>query len=111
MLSTAEIFPTKTSSPQTERACWSNNNRRQRSDLSSGGVTNRVSGNWLKEGHRARCHRRHNAHPSFSAQPSVCPWLCTAERKEPMILNCVLLAIVVSLMAYLVYALLRPEKF
>ncbi|WP_432445173.1 K(+)-transporting ATPase subunit F [Terriglobus albidus] len=28
-----------------------------------------------------------------------------------MILNCVLLAIVVSLMAYLVYALLRPEKF
>jgi len=28
-----------------------------------------------------------------------------------MILNCVLLAIVVSLMTYLVYALLRPEKF
>ncbi|MGO4211765.1 K(+)-transporting ATPase subunit F [Terriglobus sp. 2YAB30_2] len=28
-----------------------------------------------------------------------------------MILNCVLLAIVLSLMAYLVYALLRPEKF
>ncbi|WP_399259268.1 K(+)-transporting ATPase subunit F [Terriglobus albidus] len=28
-----------------------------------------------------------------------------------MILNCVLLAIVISLMAYLVYALLRPEKF
>jgi K+-transporting ATPase KdpF subunit len=34
-----------------------------------------------------------------------------AKRKQPMIENLALLVIVVFLLAYLLYALLRPERF
>jgi K+-transporting ATPase KdpF subunit len=43
--------------------------------------------------------------------PAVCGRLRSPERKTPMITNGVLLIISALLMVYLVYALLRPEKF
>lgn len=42
---------------------------------------------------------------------NLCRWLRAAERNTPMILNVILLAISAALLVYLVYALLRPEKF
>jgi len=43
--------------------------------------------------------------------PAVHCWLRPPEREPPVIENIILLALSALLLVYLVYALLRPEKF
>jgi K+-transporting ATPase KdpF subunit len=45
------------------------------------------------------------------ARPGLCDGMRAPERGEAMMLNALLLLLCLFLLAYLVYALLRPEKF
>lgn len=53
----------------------------------------------------------HSDRNSLSTHGSLYRGLWPSERSTPMILNSSLLVVSAALLAYLVYALLRPEKF